>query len=48
MGHKTEPREEERVSLHPFTFEEILAGTLAADPLDIEDDEEEPEQPESE
>jgi hypothetical protein len=41
----SESDEEERVSLHPFTFEEALSGLMAVDPADIEDDEEEPEQP---
>jgi hypothetical protein len=42
----TEPNDEERVSLHPLTFDEALAGLLAVNPSDIADDEQEPEQPE--
>lgn len=39
------PADEERVSLHPFTFDEVLAGLLAVDPDDLDDDEAEPVQP---
>jgi hypothetical protein len=46
MSDTPEPDDEERVSLHPLTFEEALAGLLAVDPATIADDEQEPEQPE--
>lgn len=52
MAHKTKAKhdEEEKVSLYPFTPEEVMAGLLAVNPDDMPDDEEEeePEQPESE
>ena len=35
----TAPDDEERVSLHPLTFEEALAGLLAVNPADIADGE---------
>jgi len=31
---------EEKVSVHPFTFEETLAGLLAVNPDDMPDEEE--------